>query len=95
MENNVAISDLKKNQGRSGIWYTATATTKGRDYLVRAILIGTVLSVFSCKSFDSAREANVSGSTRKTVEKALSLAVGAEMTAYEFSEQNPVTAEDL
>jgi hypothetical protein len=73
----------------------ASASIGRREYLVRAVRLGDVVSVFSCKTLNSGKEANTGGHPRKLIEKAMVGAVGATMTADEFLEQSPITSEDL
>jgi hypothetical protein len=92
-----SISNLISTQRQPSafIWYSATATIGSRDYSVKAVRFGGVLSLISCKSFDSGREANVRGATKTTIEQEMVRATGSEMTGLEFADRNPITSEDL
>ena len=92
------ISNLVSTQRRQPsafIWYSATATIGGRDYAVKAVRFGGVLSLTSCKSYDSGREANIRGTTKTTIEREMVHVTGSEMTGLEFADRNPITSEDL
>lgn len=68
---NITISDLVSKPGLSGIWHTARVAVDNRLYLVAAASNINMISVYTCRSLSTSREAKRGSSVRRAIENAV------------------------